>query len=213
MRTRDLVARLAADAAPVSRERVARRIEHALLAGLAGSAALLVVLYGIRSDMPQVLLHASFWARLAVPFAIIVAAMKLTERLGRPGASTRLAWLAAAAPVAAMLLAGVALLAATPAGYRLQLMLESAWRDAMANVVVLSLPPLAAALRALKGLAPTRLALAGAGAGLLAGAQGVLVESLYGADAALSMCGIGHVLAMLVTAALGAAIAPGYLRW
>ncbi|WP_186288692.1 DUF1109 domain-containing protein [Burkholderia gladioli] len=212
MKTRELVARLAADAGPVEPDRVTRRIGRALLGGLAGSIALLVALYGIRSDMPQVLLSAAFWIRLAFPLAIMVAAVQLTERLGRPGAPTRLAWFAAALPLAVMALAGIGLLLATPPGYRLQLMLADCWPLAVGNLVLLSLPPLAAAMHALKGLAPTRLALAGAGAGL-AGAQGLLVDSLYGADGALSLWGLAYALAIGLTSALGAALAPRYLRW
>ncbi|MGP3659990.1 DUF1109 domain-containing protein [Burkholderia gladioli] len=213
MKTRQLVARLAADAGPVEPDRVTRRIGRALLGGLAGSIALLVALYGIRSDMPQVLLSAAFWIRLAFPLAIMVAAVQLTERLGRPGAPTRLAWFAAALPLAVMALTGIGLLLATPPGYRLQLMLADCWPLAVGNLVLLSLPPLAAAMHALKGLAPTRLALAGAGAGLLAGAQGLLVDSLYGADGALSLWGLAYALAIGLTSALGAALAPRYLRW
>jgi hypothetical protein len=141
------------------------------------------------------------------------AAVQLTERRGRPGAPTRLAWFAAALPLAVMALAGIGLLLATPPGYRLQLMLADCWPLAVGNLVLLSLPPLAAAMHALKGLAPTRLALAGAGAGLLAGAQGLLVDSLYGADGALSLWGLAYALAIGLTSALGAALAPRYLRW
>lgn len=213
MKTRDLVTRLAADLRPVEPGAVARRIERALLTGFAGSVALLVALYGIRSDMPEVILTTRFWARLAFPLSLIVAAIKLTERLGRPGAPVRMAWIAAALPVLTMLLAGGGVLLATPPGYRLQLMLGTSGWLAAANVVLLSLPPLATAMRALKGLAPTRLALAGAGAGLLAGAQGLLVLSLYGADLSLSFWGIGYALAIVLTTAIGAALAPGYLRW
>ncbi|MEX3820225.1 DUF1109 domain-containing protein, partial [Paraburkholderia sp. BR14262] len=179
MKTRELVTRLASDVSPIERNAGPRRLTRALLHGLAGSAALLVALYGVRSDMPELILTTMFWVRLAFPLAIIAAAVALAERLGRPGAHLRLAGLAAALPVASMLLAAGSVLLATPPGYRLELMLGTTWRTATANVVLLSLPSLAAILRAMKQLAPTRLALAGAGAGLLAGAQGLLVYSLY----------------------------------
>ena len=71
-----------------------------------------------------------------------------------------------------MLLVAAFILLATPPGYRLQLMLGTTWRVTTANVVLLSLPSLAAVMQAMKSLAPTHLVLAGAGAGLLAGCAG-----------------------------------------
>lgn len=213
MKTRDLVARLASDGSPVERNAVPRLLNRALLQGLAGSTVLLVALYGVRSDMPQLILTTMFWVRLAFPLTIIVAAMKLAERLGRPGARLRLAWFAVALPIATMLLAAGSVLLATPPGYRLELVLGTTWRTTTASVVLLSLPSLVAMLRAMKQLAPTRLALAGAGAGLLAGAQGWLVYSLYCSEMAAPFWGVWDVLAIVITTAIGAAIAPHYLRW
>ncbi|MCX5541061.1 DUF1109 domain-containing protein [Paraburkholderia sp. CNPSo 3076] len=213
MKTRELVTRLASDASPVERNAVPRLLTRALLCGLAGSAALLVALYGVRSDMPELILTTMFWIRLAFPLAIIAAAMELAGRLGRPGARLRLAGLAAALPVASMLLAAGSILLATPPGYRLELMLGTTWRTTTANVVLLSLPSLAAILRAMKQLAPTRLALAGAGAGLLAGAQGLLVYSLYCSEMAVPFWGVWYVLAIVITTAVGSAAAPHCLRW
>ncbi|MFP4898092.1 DUF1109 domain-containing protein [Paraburkholderia sp. BR14261] len=213
MKTRELVTRLASDVSPIERNAGPRRLTRALLHGLAGSAALLVALYGVGSDMPVLFLTTMFWVRLAFPLAIIAAAVALAERLGRPGAHLRLAGLAAALPVASMLLAAGSVLLATPPGYRLELMLGTTWRTATANVVLLSLPSLAAILRAMKQLAPTRLALAGAGAGLLAGAQGLLVYSLYCSEMAVPFWGVWYVLAIVITTAVGSAVAPHCLRW
>lgn len=213
MKTRDLVARLASNGSHIERDAVPRLLDRALLQGLAGSTVLLVALYGVRSDMPQLILTAMFWVRLAFPLAIIAAAMKLTERLGRPGARLRLAWFAVALPIATMLIAAGSILLATPPGYRLQLVLGTTWRTTTASVVLLSLPSLIAVLRAMKQLAPTRLALAGAGAGLLAGAQGWLVYTLYCSEMAAPFWGVWYVLAIVITTAIGAAIAPHCLRW
>lgn len=213
MKTRELVTRLASDMSPIERNAVPKLLTRALLHGLGGSAALLVALYGVRSDMPELILTTMFWVRLAFPLAIIAAAMKLAERLGRPGARLRLAWFAVALPMASMLLAAGGILLATPPGYRLELMLGTTWRTTTANVVLLSLPSLAAMMHAMKRLAPTRLALAGAGAGLLGGAQGLLVYSLYCPEMAVPFWGVWYALAIVITTAAGSAIAPRCLRW
>jgi hypothetical protein len=213
MKTRDLVARLASDVSPVERNAVPRLLNRALMHGLAGNTVLLVVLYGVRSDMPELILTTMFWVRLSFPLAVIVAAMELAERLGRPGARIRLAWFAVALPIATMILAAGGILLVTPPGYRLELMLGTTWRTTTARVVLLALPSLLAMLRAMKQLMPTRLALAGAGAGVLAGAQGLLVYSLYCSEMAAPFWGVWYVLAIVITTAVGAAIAPHCLRW
>ncbi|WP_019938931.1 DUF1109 domain-containing protein [Bordetella sp. FB-8] len=213
MKTQDLVARLASNVSPVERNAVPRRFNRALVRGLAGSTILLVALYGVRSDMPERILTTIFWVRLVFPLAIIVAAMKLAQRLGRPGAPLGTAWFAAVLPIAAMLLATGGILLATPPGYRLELMLGTTWRTTTASIVLLSFPPFVAMMYAMKQLAPTRLALAGVSVGLLAGAQGLLVYSLYCSEMAVPFWSVGYVLAIAVTTAIGAAIAPCCLRW
>ncbi|WP_419690738.1 DUF1109 domain-containing protein [Burkholderia theae] len=213
MRTRDLVIRLATDLAPVEPGAISQRLYRALVVGFTGSTALLVVLYGIRSDMPQLIQTTMFWARLAFPLAVVFSATRLAERFGRPGAQLRPTGLLTALPFVVMLLATGGVLIVTPSGYRLQLMLGTTWRTTVADVVLLALPPLAATLHAMKQLAPTRLVLAGAGAGLVAGAQALIVYSLYCSEMAIPFWGVWYVLSLMLTVALGAALAPVLLRW
>lgn len=213
MKTGALIFRLTNGLMPVESNAVSKRLNRALRVGLTASTALLVVLYGIRSDMPELMLTTMFWVRLAFPLATLATAMKLAARLGRPGAPLKLAWFAVALPFMTMLLVAAFILLATPPGYRLQLMLGTTWRVTTANVVLLSLPSLAAVMQAMKSLAPTHLVLAGAGAGLLAGAQGLLVYSLYCSEMSVPFWGIWYVLAIVISAGIGAAFAPVYLRW
>jgi hypothetical protein len=213
MRTQDLVSRLAGDLSPVERDAVPKRLNRALTTGLAGNAALLAALYGFGSDMPQQILTPMFWIRLAFPLATIVAALKLVERLARPGSPLGLAWFATILPIGTMLLLAAVILLVTPPQYRLQFVLGKTWWAATASVVLLSLPALAAVMHAMKGLAPTRLALAGAGAGVLAGAQGMLIYALYCSEMPIPFWSVWHVLAIAITTGLGAGLAPSYLRW
>jgi hypothetical protein len=74
-------------------------------------------------------------------------------------------------------------------------------------------PAFVAVLWAMKGLAPTRLRLAGAGAGLLAGALGALVYTLHCPELAAPFLGVWYVLGILIPAAFGAVVGPRVLRW
>ena len=213
MRTSDLILRLTNNLTPIESNFASKRLNRALSVGLASSTALLVVLYGIRSDMPELILTTMFWVRLAFPVATLITALNLAGRLGRPGAPIRLAWFVVTLPFITMLLVATFMVLATPRGYSLQLMLGTTWRVTTANIVLLSLPSLVAVMHALKGLAPTRLILAGTGAGLIAGAQGVLVYSLYCSEMSVPFWGVWYVLGIIITAGIGALLAPLYLRW
>jgi len=74
-------------------------------------------------------------------------------------------------------------------------------------------PVFAATLWAMKGLAPTRPALAGAAAGLLAGAMAALVYALHCPEMEAPFIGVWYVVGMLIPAAAGALLGPLVLRW
>jgi hypothetical protein len=78
---------------------------------------------------------------------------------------------------------------------------------------ILSVPLFGALLWAIKGFAPTRLALVAAAAGFLAGAGGALICALHCPEMAAPVLDIWHVLGMLIPAAIGAVIGPWTLPW
>lgn len=216
MKTMELVDMLAAGTGGMAGRHAATgaRMEMALASGMVGSALLLAVIYGVRSDMPQLLQQPLFWLKLSFPLAVLLAAQTGAARLARPGA--RIGTRPAAALLLSLLalwLAGAVWLALAPPSQRLQLLLGSTWEVCSGNIALLSLPTLAAMFWFMRGLAPTRLAEAGAMAGLVAGAQGVLVYSLYCAEMAPPFWGVWYVLGVLAPALVGALCAPVLLRW
>ncbi|HSV58580.1 MAG TPA: NrsF family protein, partial [Variovorax sp.] len=70
-----------------------------------------------------------------------------------------------------------------------------------------------AALLALKGLAPTRPALAGAAAGIMAGGAGATVYALHCPELAAPFLAVWYVAGMLIPVVAGALIGPRLLRW
>lgn len=99
------------------------------------------------------------------------------------------------------------------ADQRLALLLGSSWSVCPWRIAVLSIPSFVLMLWAVKGLAPTRLRLAGAGAGMLSGAIGALVYLLYCPELAPPFLLVWYTLGMLVPAGVGALVGPRVLRW
>ena len=213
MKTDELIAMLAQGAEAVEPRALQRRYAVALGAGVCGAVLLMVGLLGVRADIAQAVLLPMFWVKLAFPAALLAAALLAAARLSRPGARLGRAAAALAAPVLAIwLLAAAALLGASP-GTRAQLIFGETWASCPFNVTLLSMPAFVALLWAVRGLAPTRPALAGAAAGLLAGALGAAVYALHCPEMAAPFLAVWYLIGMLIPTALGAALGTRLLRW
>ena len=94
-----------------------------------------------------------------------------------------------------------------------QLMLGGSWQICSASIAALSVPLLAALLWMLRGMAPTRPALAGASAGLMAGAIAGLVYSLHCPETAYAFLAVWYVAGMAVMTGVGALLGARLLRW
>ena len=80
-------------------------------------------------------------------------------------------------------------------------------------VTLTALPTLAATFWALRKLAPTRLTLAGAGAGLFAGAAGAFVYCFHCTEEAAPFIAVWYTLGIALVTALGALLGRPLLRW
>ena len=213
MNTDDLVALLASRAGAVDPGATARRFLLAVACGTAAAAMLSAGVLGLR---PTPLDEASipmFWAREMFCASLSVVGLMAVQRLGRPGMHP--GWLPiglAAPPVVMWGLAAVALLGAD-APHRASLILGTTARVCPLLIALLSTPLLAAFVWLMKGLAPTRLRLAGAACGFAAGATGALAYTLHCPELAAPFVGIWYVLGMLVPTAFGALMGPRLLRW
>lgn len=213
MKTDDLIAMLASGAGPAEPAASRQRYAVALGWGAFGTTLLMALLLGVRPDLAEAARLPMFWVKLAFPAALLAAVLLAALRLSRPGARLGHVPSAVAAPVLAMwLIATAALLAAAPAD-RAALLLGSSAASCPFTIALLSVPMFVAALWAMKGLAPTRLVLAGAASGLLSGAGGALVYALYCPEMAAPFVAIWYLLGMLIPAALGALLGPRLLRW
>lgn len=213
MKTDDLVTMLAAGVEAVDRKAIAQRYATAIGGGTCVAILLMALLLGVRADLDEAVRLPMFWVKIAFVGSLVVASLVAALRLSRPG--VQLAWVpgALAAPVLAMwLLAALVLTGADPAR-RAEMFFGQTWTSCPFLVAMLSAPIFAGVLWTMKGLAPTRLRLAGAAAGLLSGAIGALVYSLHCPELEAPFLAFWYLLGMVIPTAAGALLGPRVLRW
>lgn len=213
MKTDDLVALLAADAQPVRRHAARRQLALALAAALPVSVVCMAAGYGVRPGFVASLAGAMAWIKILLPAAIAAAAFVALERLARPGVRVRAAWAGMLLPVLVLWVLGFAVWLAAAPETRAELVWGSTWRSCAFNITALSAPVFLAAFLALRNLAPTRPALAGAVAGALASGAGAAVYAVHCPELAAPFLAVWYVLGMAVPVLAGAALGSRLLRW
>lgn len=213
MKTDDLVAMLATGATAAPRRAAGRRLALALLAGLPLSFAILFTEYGLRRDLVQAMFWPMFWVKVLFPLCIAAAAFVAAQRLARPGVQVRRAWIGIAVPVLAVWAMAALAWFNAPAEERMPLLMGESWRVCALSIGLMALPVFAAALLALKGLAPTRPALAGAAAGALAGGVGAAVYALHCMELTAPFLAVWYVSGIALPVLMGAVLGPRLLRW
>lgn len=213
MKTDDVIAMLATHVTPVPRQAALRHVLAALAVGLVLSVVWMLAEYGVRKDIVRAMSLPMFWVKLAFPVCVALAGFVLVYRLSRPGVAARKAWLGVVLPVAALWVLALWVLVQAPAPERASLVLGQTWATCALSIVTMALPVFVATLVALKQLAPTRPALAGAAAGVLAAGTGAAVYALHCPELAAPFLAIWYVLGMAVLPLLGACLGPRLLRW
>lgn len=213
MRTDELIQLLATDAGPVPARAIEQRFALASLAGIAGAGVLMATLFGLRHDLAQTMALPMFWTKLVFAGALATAGVALLRRMARPGMALGRTALLVALPPLVLWAMALGSLSEAPAGGRLPLILGSTWRSCPFNIALLSVPAFVASFWALRGAAPTRLAWAGAGAGLLSGALGALVYALHCPEMEAPFLAVWYLAGMALPTALGAVLGPRLLRW
>jgi hypothetical protein len=213
MDTYQLVAMLARDAEPVARGASGRRFAAALLAGSVAAVVLMLALLGLRPDLREAVRDAMFWVKLGVPALLLASALAACTRLGRPGSRVGSAGVILLLPIAAIWLLAAFALASAPAAARVALVLGDSSAACVVSIALLAMPTFIAAFWAMKGLAPTRPAVAGAFAGLMAGAAGALVYAWHCPEMAAPFIATWYLLGIAGPAVVGALLGPVLLRW
>jgi hypothetical protein len=212
MRTADLIELLARDVRAARPGVANRRLLAALVAG--GAVTLGVVALGLRCQPLLAAAHQSwFWMKAAYTALLTLAAVVMVRRLSTPGAKVGAAPLAAMLIIAAMIaLAATQILTTAPAS-RLALWLGHTWKVCSPLIFLLAMPIYACLIVAVRGLAPTRPALAGAAAGFAAGALAGTLYGLHCPEQAAAFVVTWYTLGIAAATAVGAALGSRLLRW
>lgn len=213
MRTDQLIAALAADVSPVDASQTDRRFMAKLAAGALVAIAAVLVWLGPRPDIAAAAQLPMFWLKLGLPAALAIAALVALRRLGYPGMRLGHVPLAVAAPLGAVWLLAAAALLTAGEGERLPLILGETWTKCPVTVTVLSIPVAVLSFWAVRGLAPTRLSLAGGAAGLFAGAAAALAYALHCPEMEAPFLAVWYVLGMLIPTVVGALLGRQVLKW
>jgi hypothetical protein len=213
MKTDELIAALAANAAPVAPGALRRRLALALLVATAAATALVLVWLGMRPDIHFAMRKAAFWIKAGYTLALAACGFSLTLRMGRPGARPGPALAIAPVVFGALAVLAAGELLSAPAGLRIDELMGDSWRVCPFLIVAIAAPVFAAAIWTLRGMAPTRLRLAGASAGLLAGGVGATVYGLHCQEMSAAFVVTWYSLGVAACVAIGALLGPRLLRW
>ena len=211
MKTDDLIEALSLDLEPMAR--VKPRLAAGAAAGGLVTLGLLALWLGFRPDLGHAPMTRMFWTKAIYTGLLGVAGFLAVDRLARPAGSPRRGLVLAGGVFAFLALAGAwQMMHAAPAD-RMPMLMGASWRVCPSNIFMLAVPILAIVLFVVRGLAPTRLSLAGAASGLFAGGLAATVYGLHCPEHTMAFVAIWYSLGVAFTAVLGAVLGPWALRW
>lgn len=211
MKTDDLIRSLAQDSAP--RMSLAQALLYGFLPGVAVSLVFYSLAIGLRPHLFTLLPDWRILFKIAFPVAVFACAGPLALQLARPRGDPRPLVLILIALL--IVLAGAVLieLAVVPPNlWRVRLIGHNAL-VCMVLIPLMSAAPLVGTLIALHRGAPDNPGLAGAVAGLFAGAFGASLYATHCPDDSPLFVATWYTLAVLVVMAVGALAGSRWLRW
>jgi hypothetical protein len=212
MRTEELLNLLVADL-PSARPRFPRILMIRLLCGALLAAVLLFAAIGVRPDIGKAIADPRLWLKFDFALSLMLTSLVLAKRSGEPGVPWGY-WGYALLAAPAFLVVGVALeCLATPASSWVVRLVGSNAKYCLTLIPLLSAAPLACILLAMREGAPTNPGLAGALAGLLAGAVGAALYATHCLDDSPLFLAAWYPLAIGVVAFAGFVAGSHLLRW
>ena len=193
---------------------VVRRLALGLCLGAAIALAATLYAWGARPDFAAAVLSSSFWLKLAYPGGLALLSFAAILRLSRPdGHIALMTWVGLALVILVMAGLAAAELWRAPAGAYRELVMGSTSAVCPWLIALLAVPIMGITFWILRTMAPTRLTLAGAAAGLTAGASAAFVYAFSCGESALPFVLIWYGLGMALPTVAGAILGRLALRW
>ncbi|MBR0556543.1 DUF1109 domain-containing protein [Ciceribacter sp. L1K23] len=211
MKTDELI-RLLSEDAPV-RMRYRRALAAAIVFGAVAAVSLLLSTYGLRPDLADQIETLRVAFKIGASLLAAVLACRLVLRIGRPGLSVRGAALSLLVPLGLLVLAVAAELVVLPQADWMPKLLGRNATFCLVLVPTLSFLPLVALLWAMRNGAPDNPGLAGAAAGIAAGAIGATVYALHCPDDSPLFVATWYPLAIAIVTIAGYGAGRRALRW
>ncbi len=212
MKTQDLIGLLASDTLQTrlpARQQLTRPV---LIGGLV-CAVLMAGLWGINPQLQEMAMRPAFIVKMLWLLSLMGFSVYGLLRLSRPGMKTGHTWTGLGLSWLAMLSLGLLQSWQADAGEHAAQWMGDSWQVCSVSIAALSLPVLGALLWALHQLAPTRPALTGAVAGVMAGSLAASIYSLHCTETSFAFFSLWYVAGMAAVSVLGAVLGPRCLRW
>ena len=177
------------------------------------AAAVFFATLGLRPDIAAAAETPRFLFKFVVTITLAASAFGLARALSRPEEHWRQVLPYLAAAPALLVLAAIAELAVLPADTWAATMIGRNSMVCLTYIPVIGIGPLAVFLLALRRGAPTRPALAGAAAGLLAGGIAATLYALQCTDDSPLFVATWYTIAIAGLALIGAGLAHRFARW
>jgi hypothetical protein len=213
MKTDALIDRLSDDVVPVGGSTVSRTLLGGLGAGAVVSLVLMVVWLGIRPDLGAAMQTGAYWMKFFYTLALAGFGFWTVERLSRPGAPAGLPGLLELTPVLLLVAGAYLQWSAAPVEEHHHLMMGHSHTVCPWRIAILSLPVFAGVFWSLRRLAPTRPMIAGAAAGLLAGAAGAFIYAFHCDESAAPFVAMWYTFGIALVGMAGGLLGRLLLRW
>lgn len=213
MKTDDLIEALASDSQLSPGSTVGRTLALGLGLGAVVSIAVMVLWLGVRPDLMEAMRTGPFWMKFAYALSVAALGFGLIDRLARPDGEGGVFGPMLLAPLAVMAALAIYQLTGAPEELRMKMMLGATYQVCARNIVVVSAPIFLGLFWVMRSLAPTRLTLAGAVAGILAGAAGTFVYAFHCNESAAPFVAIWYTLGITAVGVIGALLGRSLLRW
>jgi hypothetical protein len=190
-----------------------RALALALIPGVAIAVGLHFAVLGLRPHLLALLGEPRLLFKLCLAFLLAALSGALVSRIARPGAGNRRITLLLVIVPALLAAANLVELLAVPAAEWGQRLVGANAIFCLESIPFLAAAPLVAALLALRQGAPEHPAIAGAAAGLFAGAIGAALYATHCPDDSPLFVAAWYTLAIGFVVAIGAAAGRRLLRW